>query len=115
MTETSDEPTAVPIKEVAPLARKPCHHCLDYTSYYADISVGSVGSPDGWSTIFVRSQTGKEYLDKVEGMEYHEKPIFMDIVVKLAAQKHKNNAWDFRKFKEDVWAGKEWIPEEHST
>jgi len=115
LTETSDEPTTVPIKEIAPLARKPCHHCLDYTSYYADISVGSVGSPDGWSTIFVRSQTGKEYLDKVEGMEYHEKPIFMDIVVKLAAQKHKNNAWDFRKFKEDVWAGKEWIPEEHST
>jgi hypothetical protein len=39
----------------------------------------------------------------------------MDIVVKLAAQKHKNNAWDYEKFNEVVWAGGEWTPEEHST
>ena len=115
VAETADDKALVPIKEIAHLARKPCHHCLDYTSYYADISVGSVGSPDGWSTIFIRNDTGKEYLDKVKGMEYHDKPIFMDIVVKLAAQKHKNNAWDYEKFNEVVWAGGEWTPEEHST
>jgi coenzyme F420-reducing hydrogenase beta subunit len=116
VAQTAEEKKAVPIKEVAPLARKPCHHCMDYTSYYADISVGSVGSPDGWSTIFIRSQTGKEYMDKTKGIEYDDKPIFMEIVEKLAAQKHKNNEWDYQKFKKVVWAGEEWIPEEeHST
>jgi len=27
-----------------------CHVCLDYVSNLGDISTGSVGSPDGWST-----------------------------------------------------------------
>lgn len=115
VAQTADDKKAVPIKEVAPLARKPCHHCMDYTSYYADISVGSVGSPDGWSTIFIRNEIGREYLDKVQGIEYDDKPIFMEIVQKLAAQKHSNNAWDYQKFNEVVWAGGEWTPEEHST
>jgi hypothetical protein len=39
-----------------------CHYCRDLTSENADISVGSVGSPDGWSTILVRSPIAEEIL-----------------------------------------------------
>ena len=35
-----------------------CHVCLDYVANVSDISTGSVGSPDGWSTVFVRSKIG---------------------------------------------------------
>jgi len=87
------EPHSVAIKEVAPLARNPCHHCLDYTSYYADLSIGSVGAPDGWNSIIVRTETGEKYLNKVKGIEYVDDPKpGMFLIKKLADQKHKNNA-----------------------
>ena len=101
---TTKETKEVPIKDVAPLARKGCHYCLDYTSYYADISVGSVGSDDGWSTVFVRTETGERYLNKVNDIEWTDKPINMDIIKKLAAQKHKHNKWDWRGFLNEIWS-----------
>jgi len=63
---TSDgEVHAVPIKDVAKYARNPCHHCCDYTSVFADISVGSVGAPDGWNSVFIRTDIGEKYFDMV--------------------------------------------------
>ena len=63
---TSDgEVHSVPIKDVAKYARNPCHHCCDYTSVFADISVGSVGAPDGWNSVFIRTDAGEEYFDMV--------------------------------------------------
>lgn len=45
----------VPIKGMKSMARGSCRYCGDYTAEYADVSVGSVGSPDGWSTVIIRS------------------------------------------------------------
>jgi coenzyme F420-reducing hydrogenase beta subunit len=104
IVETTKETKEVPIKAVAPMARHGCHFCQDYTSYYADISVGSVGSDDGWSTIFVRTEKGEQYLNKVTDIEYSDKPIVLDIVKKLAAMKHKNNKWDWRAFLKEIWS-----------
>ncbi len=104
IVDTSKETKEVPIKDVAPMARKGCSFCQDYTSYYADISVGSVGSDDGWSTVFVRTETGERYLNKVNDIEWTDKPINMDIVKKLAAQKHKHNKWDWRGFMKEIWS-----------
>ncbi len=52
-----------PIKEVNQYARRECHYCYDLTSESADISVGSIGSPQGWSSVLVRTSAGKELLD----------------------------------------------------
>lgn len=104
IVETPKEKKEVPIKDVAPLARKGCHYCQDYTSYYADISVGSVGSDDGWSTVFVRTATGEKYLNKVGDIEWTDKPINLDIVKKLAGMKHKHNKWDWRGFMKEIWS-----------
>ncbi|WXG45280.1 MAG: Coenzyme F420 hydrogenase/dehydrogenase, beta subunit C-terminal domain [Candidatus Atabeyarchaeum deiterrae] len=40
-----------------------CDFCTDFTSEKADISVGSVGSPLGLSTIIVRTNTGMDLLN----------------------------------------------------
>ncbi|MDP2845578.1 MAG: Coenzyme F420 hydrogenase/dehydrogenase, beta subunit C-terminal domain, partial [Candidatus Methanoperedens sp.] len=104
IVETPKEKKEVPIKDVAPLARKGCHYCQDYTSYYADISVGSVGSDDGWSTVFVRTETGEKYLNKVSDIEWTDKPINLDIVKKLTGMKHKHNKWDWRGFMKEIWS-----------
>lgn len=79
----------VAIKDIAKYARSPCHHCLDFSSYYADISVGSVGSKPGLSTVIIRNQIGKKYFDLVKGVEVGEADL--EFVKKLAGRKHKIN------------------------
>jgi coenzyme F420-reducing hydrogenase beta subunit len=87
------EAHSVKIAQVAPHARNPCHHCCDYTSYFADISVGSVGTPDGWNSVLIRTDVGEKYFDmirdKVEIME-DPKP-GLDLIKKLTTMKHDNN------------------------
>ncbi len=46
------------------IARERCPVCLDYASNLADISAGSAGSPDNWSTVFVRTKAGHSVWDK---------------------------------------------------
>lgn len=35
-----------------------CNVCTDYVAEFSDISTGSVGSPDGWSTVLKRTDAG---------------------------------------------------------
>ena len=37
-----------------------CGPCFDFASELADISVGSVGSSDGWSTVLTRTDAGEK-------------------------------------------------------
>ncbi len=54
------EELTVPLKEIQSYARDTCHYCEDLTSDYADISVGSIGSQAGWSSVITRTQEGEE-------------------------------------------------------
>jgi coenzyme F420-reducing hydrogenase beta subunit len=83
----------VPIAEVAHLARNPCHNCCDYTSVHADISVGSVGAPDGWNSVMIRTDVGEKYINMVDGLEINDDPKpGMFLIKKLTEMKHKNNS-----------------------
>ena len=46
--------------KVKKLVRPCCHICEDFTGEYADVSVGNVGTPDGWSTVIVRTEAGEK-------------------------------------------------------
>jgi len=46
--------------------RNSCFYCEDFTARLADISVGSVGSPDGSSTVIIRSKKGEELFNSLE-------------------------------------------------
>ncbi|ABO34958.1 coenzyme F420-reducing hydrogenase, beta subunit [Methanococcus maripaludis C5] len=93
----SGDVKTVPLKDTHMYEQKSCHVCMDYTAELADISTGSVGSPDGWSTIFVRTAKGEEYLNKmIEAGALETKPIEdvkpgLDLVQKLALQKKEKN------------------------
>ncbi|MBN2734955.1 MAG: coenzyme F420 hydrogenase subunit beta [Methanomicrobiaceae archaeon] len=74
-----------------------CHVCLDYVANLADVSTGSVGSPDGWSTVFVRTKKGDDVWSKAVKAGYFEtkdiasvKP-GLDLVTKLATGKIDKN------------------------
>ncbi|MFW9896662.1 MAG: Coenzyme F420 hydrogenase/dehydrogenase, beta subunit C-terminal domain, partial [Candidatus Thorarchaeota archaeon] len=63
----SGEDLNVPLKEVKTYARHNCHYCEDLTADCADISVGSIGSPGGWSTVITRNKLGdKVYKDAIK-------------------------------------------------
>ena len=56
----SGEDLRVPLKEVKSYARHNCHFCEDLTCDYADVSIGSIGSPSGWSSVITRTKLGEQ-------------------------------------------------------
>ncbi|MHA1269474.1 MAG: Coenzyme F420 hydrogenase/dehydrogenase, beta subunit C-terminal domain [Candidatus Helarchaeota archaeon] len=67
-----------------------CNYCIDLTSEHADISVGSVGSPDGWSTVLTRTGLGNEIFNEAVRngyIEVSEKGPSMKAVLFLAKLK----------------------------
>jgi coenzyme F420 hydrogenase subunit beta len=63
---TKDGEVPIPLKEIEPCRRDTCLICEDATSQLADISVGHVGSPDGWTTIIIRTAAGEELVNAAE-------------------------------------------------
>jgi len=62
--ETLDDKLSIPLKETHGYEQAGCNICKDYTAELADISTGSVGSPDGWSTVFSRTGSGDDILSQ---------------------------------------------------
>ncbi|NQE45813.1 Coenzyme F420 hydrogenase subunit beta [ANME-1 cluster archaeon GoMg2] len=75
------------VRDMEAIVREGCPYCDDFVSQLADISIGSVGSPDDCSTVIVRSKVGKNLLDAAEfvSAEVDKKQI-----VKLAKLKKRN-------------------------
>jgi len=86
---------SVKLSKLKEQVRPCCHICDDFASEFADISVGNVGSPDGWSTVVVRTERGEEILKSAEKGGFVEvKPLEevkpgLNLVVKLANTKKK--------------------------
>lgn len=43
-----------------------CEYCYDFAAEFADLSVGSIGSERGRSTVITRSDAGKELVKRAE-------------------------------------------------
>ncbi len=87
----------LPLKVTHKYEQPGCHVCLDYVANLADVSCGSVGSPDGWSTVFVRSKKGDDIWAKsVAAGCFETKAIDsvkpgLELVTKLANEKIGKN------------------------
>ncbi len=77
---------SIAVKELGSAIEKGCPFCDDFTNKYADVSVGSVGSPDGFSTVIVRSDIGDKLLEKTNLIKA---TVNKEEVVKLAVLKKK--------------------------
>jgi coenzyme F420-reducing hydrogenase beta subunit len=75
------------VRDLENQVRAGCGFCNDLVSRLADISIGSIGSPDGYSTVIVRSERGEKLL---EAASFGRCEINRDEIVKLAAIKKKN-------------------------
>ena len=70
------------VGELDDAVRTNCEFCEDFTSEMADISVGSVGSPAGFSTVIIRSKKGKEVFDMLK--DSSEDSVNKDVLKKVA-------------------------------
>jgi coenzyme F420-reducing hydrogenase beta subunit len=54
------------VKDLLGATEKVCRYCDDFTAQKADVSVGSVGSDSGYSTVIIRSMTGENCLKTLD-------------------------------------------------
>ncbi len=73
----------IPMTEVQACVRESCRYCYDLTCEFADLSVGSARSPEGWEVdrgwnqVLVRTEKGQELLDLARSrgvLEFKEVP-----------------------------------------
>ena len=77
---------SVSVKELNNAVEERCLDCPDFTAQYSDISVGSVGSDEEYSTVIVRSDVGKKLL---ENLDLTKGELTKEEVTKLSVRKKK--------------------------
>lgn len=61
------------IAEFHDAALKGCDECADCTGYCADVTVGSVGSSDGYSSVIIRTEQGLDlWKQTAPALEFHD-------------------------------------------
>ena len=71
--------------------RNNCFYCDDFTARLADISVGSVGSPDGFSTVIIRSKKGEELFNLLE--DFVSVEVEREELIKTSSLKKEKIKW----------------------
>lgn len=68
----------VPLEEIDEVARPACFACQDFSNEYADVSVGGLGSPDGYTTILTRTELGASLYEGALRKGYIKEGTFED-------------------------------------
>ncbi|MDQ1239305.1 MAG: coenzyme hydrogenase subunit beta [Thermodesulfobacteriota bacterium] len=67
---------SVPLDEVRHLIQESCRHCQDMTSEFADISVGMFEGRPSWNTLIVRTDQGRQLIDRLVKQGILETEVF---------------------------------------
>ena len=73
----------IPLSNAKRIIRKNCNICVELTSETSDLSIGSIGSEDGWSTVIVRTEKGEEIIEGALKQEFIEAKNFTESQFKL--------------------------------
>lgn len=55
----------VPLKECHEFTREGCQMCPDFAAEHADVSMGGLGQSSGWTLTIVRTDRGREVIDRM--------------------------------------------------
>lgn len=95
MYSVTEEVITIPLDVVHEYEQEACGICPDFTSELADVSVGSIGSTKGWSTVIVRTELGQSLLENAEREGYitvkEGNDEYLQDVRKFAAMKKKRS------------------------
>lgn len=82
-----------PVKELSKIMPSGCRFCTDFSAVESDVSVGSVGSKPGFSTVLVRNENAKAVLDYIRERGYAEfDEVSLEAVERLCNLKKKREA-----------------------
>jgi coenzyme F420-reducing hydrogenase beta subunit len=84
------------VKDLSDASEVACRFCDDFTSTLADVSVGGVGSPSGYSTVIVRSPTGARL---VKAAELNKGQVEKQEIARLAKIKKERAKKSFNELK----------------
>jgi coenzyme F420 hydrogenase subunit beta len=59
----------IPLDQLDFMKRFACHYCNDYAAEFADLSFGGIGSPEGWTTVIMRSPLGRAIMADANGAD----------------------------------------------
>lgn len=83
LTLKTKQTVKIPLSVAKRIIRKNCNICVELTSETSDISIGSIGSEEGWSTLIVRSKKGAEIVEGALKQEFIEAKEFSESQFKL--------------------------------
>jgi coenzyme F420-reducing hydrogenase beta subunit len=79
--------TSCSVSDLQEAVREVCRYCTDFTARLADISIGSIGSPQGFSTVITRSRKGDALLSLLQ--DSTEAEVDRAEIARLASRKRK--------------------------
>ncbi|MCW3131633.1 MAG: Coenzyme F420 hydrogenase/dehydrogenase, beta subunit C-terminal domain [Candidatus Methanospirare jalkutatii] len=89
----TDGEVTFPVSELEEIIPSGCRVCTDFAAVDADVSVGSVGSAPGFSTVVVRSALVKEIIDYIRRNKYADfGDVMLKVVNKMVKLKKKREA-----------------------
>ncbi|MDO5814920.1 MAG: Coenzyme F420 hydrogenase/dehydrogenase, beta subunit C-terminal domain [Methanobrevibacter sp.] len=95
------ETVKIPISIAKRIIRKNCNICVELTSETSDISIGSIGSDEGWSTLIIRTEKGEEIVNGALEQKFIEVKELTEsqfnLLIKLAENKINKNLEEIEK------------------
>jgi coenzyme F420 hydrogenase subunit beta len=85
---------SIPLAELEESVRPGCRVCTDFTAVEADVSAGAVGSPEGYTTLVIRNDIGRGFVDRAvwQGKLATGGSVDLAAVERLAAKKAERQA-----------------------
>ncbi|MHA1238321.1 MAG: Coenzyme F420 hydrogenase/dehydrogenase, beta subunit C-terminal domain [Candidatus Odinarchaeia archaeon] len=94
-----EEVFSAKISELDSIKMKGCNECTDLTGELADISVGEISTPEGWSLVILRTELGRTLFKEAVEAGYLEvktgedvEKIKKDLIEKSAKKRQMNKA-----------------------
>lgn len=89
----------IDLDDLGPIVRSACLACTDFCNYAADVSVGGLGSPDGYTTTVIRNRAAQRLINLAISQGYLE-----EVEQKAALEKIERMAERKRKRGEQILA-----------
>ena len=87
---TDGSKTTIPLKEIEDAIKDGCRTCTDFSALDADISAGSVGTEERWTTLLIRTEEGRQMIQSAVNAKDLELNNVTDIdaIMRLAEKKY---------------------------
>lgn len=72
IVKIGEEEISFGVKELDDIVPSGCKICQDFVAVESDVSVGSVGSPNGFSSVIVRTDVAKKIMNYIKEKGYAE-------------------------------------------